>query len=139
MKTKKEKYLQLKHDLLSSCGQCMGFRARGAGPESEQAGAPCSPGLDCHRSCPALGLGGPPAAAREVPAGLTPGQAAGNGPESAGKAPPLHEGAGEKDYIQSVACGRCGQKGGKAVLIPYRHKGRSLWACTGCLPALIHG
>lgn len=29
MTTKRDRYLQLKHDLLSSCGQCMGFRARG--------------------------------------------------------------------------------------------------------------
>jgi hypothetical protein len=25
------------------------------------------------------------------------------------------------------------------VLLPCRHEGSSLWVCTHCLPALIHG
>jgi Fe-S-cluster-containing hydrogenase component 2 len=36
-------------------------------------------------------------------------------------------------------CFRCGQAEDAAVLLPCRSQGRSLWVCTRCLPALIHG
>ena len=36
-------------------------------------------------------------------------------------------------------CFRCGATEQKAVLMPVRTDGRSLWVCTQCLPALIHG
>lgn len=55
MTTKKEKYLQLKHQLLNECGQCLGFRAKGVSPENNTEGGSCSPGISCHLSCPALG------------------------------------------------------------------------------------
>jgi len=41
-------------------------------------------------------------------------------------------------YI-SQACFRCGTTEERGVLIPVRTKGQSLWVCTHCLPALIHG
>ncbi len=41
-------------------------------------------------------------------------------------------------YIEQT-CFRCGSGEQRAVLIPVRTKGQSLWVCTQCLPALIHG
>ncbi len=37
------------------------------------------------------------------------------------------------------ACFRCGAGEEEAVLLPCRSQGQSLWVCTHCLPALIHG
>ena len=36
-------------------------------------------------------------------------------------------------------CFQCGATEGGAILIPCRNEGQSLWVCTRCLPALIHG
>jgi MinD superfamily P-loop ATPase len=36
-------------------------------------------------------------------------------------------------------CFRCDVGEDQAPLLPVRHKGQSLWVCTRCLPALIHG
>ncbi len=44
----------------------------------------------------------------------------------------------ETEYI-SQQCFRCSAGEERVPLIPVRLKGRSLWVCTHCLPALIHG
>lgn len=36
-------------------------------------------------------------------------------------------------------CFRCTTSEELAPLVPFRHQGQSLWVCTRCLPALIHG
>jgi len=36
-------------------------------------------------------------------------------------------------------CFRCSAGEDQVPLLPVRHQGRSLWVCTHCLPALIHG
>ena len=36
-------------------------------------------------------------------------------------------------------CFRCDTGEETVPLLPVRHKGQSLWVCTRCLPALIHG
>ena len=41
-------------------------------------------------------------------------------------------------YIAQT-CFQCGTSEERGVLIPVRTKGASLWVCTHCLPALIHG
>lgn len=41
-------------------------------------------------------------------------------------------------YIPQV-CFRCGRNEDERSLLPCRKQGRSIWVCTGCLPALIHG
>ena len=41
-------------------------------------------------------------------------------------------------YIAQV-CFRCESSEEHAVLLPCRSDGLSLWVCTRCLPALIHG
>jgi hypothetical protein len=41
-------------------------------------------------------------------------------------------------YIRQT-CFRCGAGEERAVLMPCRSQGRSLWVCTRCLPGLIHG
>lgn len=123
MTTKRDRYLQIKHDLLSSCGQCIGFRARGVDLESNQEKPDCSTARDCHKSCPALGMGGAaPVKKAEAPAGMP----------AAGKDRPDQSGP------ETPKCHRCGKSSGAAML-PCRYKGQSLWVCTGCLPALIHG
>ncbi len=43
-----------------------------------------------------------------------------------------------KVYL-AQACFRCGQSEERAVLLPCRKEGESLWVCTRCLPFLIHG
>ncbi|MDY7040922.1 MAG: 4Fe-4S binding protein [Chloroflexota bacterium] len=43
-----------------------------------------------------------------------------------------------KTYIEQT-CHVCGQGEDSRVLIPCRKTGASLWVCTRCLPALIHG
>ncbi|MHB8781163.1 MAG: ATP-binding protein [Candidatus Geothermincolia bacterium] len=47
-----------------------------------------------------------------------------------------HEAAGS--YI-AQKCFRCGTDEDAAPLVPVRHRGKSSWVCTRCLPALIHG
>jgi MinD superfamily P-loop ATPase len=39
----------------------------------------------------------------------------------------------------SQSCFRCGAREEFSVLLPVRTQGKSLWVCTHCLPALIHG
>jgi len=41
--------------------------------------------------------------------------------------------------VMAQRCFRCGATEEDAVLLPCRSAGRSLWICTHCLPALIHG
>lgn len=41
-------------------------------------------------------------------------------------------------YIPQV-CFSCGNTEDNVPLLPCRNKGQSLWVCTKCLPALIHG
>ncbi|HBV97067.1 MAG: ferredoxin [Peptococcaceae bacterium BICA1-7] len=36
-------------------------------------------------------------------------------------------------------CHRCGRNEDEIALLPCRKEGDSLWVCTQCLPALIHG
>jgi MinD superfamily P-loop ATPase len=43
-----------------------------------------------------------------------------------------------KTYIEQT-CHVCRQGEDSRVLIPCRKAGESLWVCTRCLPALIHG
>ena len=41
--------------------------------------------------------------------------------------------------VVAQSCFRCGTSEEDAVILPARHQGQSLWVCTRCLPALIHG
>ena len=41
-------------------------------------------------------------------------------------------------YITQRCC-RCETGEDQSPLVPIRHQGQSLWVCTRCLPALIHG
>lgn len=154
MNSKKERYMQLKHEILGNCGQCMGFRAKGVNLTDNSAKPACAPSVDCHKSCPALGLGGG-AAKRVAQVPVVNQVAGGNIAEKAkvaegraaqgiGVAPGnIAEGAAqqrgqEKSYI-AQSCHRCGKNEDRAVLFPCRALGKSLWVCARCLPALIHG
>jgi hypothetical protein len=119
MTAKRDKYLQWKHELLDSCGQCLGFRAKGIDLAAGGEKPACAPGVECHQSCPALGRGGSAKKAGEAPARPAAGQSA-------------------KAYVVQV-CHRCGKSEDESVLLPCRVGGESRWVCTKCLPALIHG
>ncbi len=61
------------------------------------------------------------------------------------EAVPFNEAAAEekmhrrgKVYL-SQTCSECGASEEQRALLPYRKAGDSLWICTRCLPALIHG
>ena len=41
-------------------------------------------------------------------------------------------------YIAQT-CFHCGADEERVILLPCRNRGQSLWVCTRCLPALIHG
>ncbi|MEW5952794.1 MAG: 4Fe-4S dicluster domain-containing protein [Bacillota bacterium] len=41
-------------------------------------------------------------------------------------------------YIPQI-CHRCGNSEDYAPVLPCRFRGSSIWVCTKCLPALIHG
>lgn len=41
-------------------------------------------------------------------------------------------------YIAQT-CFQCGHSEQERTLLPCRQQGRSVWVCTRCLPALIHG
>ena len=43
-----------------------------------------------------------------------------------------------QQYI-AQRCFRCSTGEDSSPLLPVRYQGRSLWVCTRCLPALIHG
>jgi len=45
----------------------------------------------------------------------------------------------EKRLAPDQVCFRCSASEQDIVLLPARHQGQSLWVCTRCLPALIHG
>jgi MinD superfamily P-loop ATPase len=53
------------------------------------------------------------------------------------KAGALMEECGEVYIVQR--CFHCETGEDQAPLLPVRRKGKSLWVCTRCLPALIHG
>lgn len=61
------------------------------------------------------------------------------------EAAPFDERAAEERAVERAAarilqrCFRCGASEDQGVLLPCRTGGRSLWVCTHCLPALIHG
>ena len=61
------------------------------------------------------------------------------------KAEPFNERAAEEEQekrgVSYLAqnCFRCEVSEEHAVLMPCRTEGQSLWVCTRCLPALIHG
>ena len=61
------------------------------------------------------------------------------------EAAPFNEAAAEEKmhrrgqtYITQT-CSQCGANENDQPLLPYRQAGASLWVCTRCLPALIHG
>ena len=49
-----------------------------------------------------------------------------------------HAQAREERYVAQT-CFRCQASERDTVLLPCRSQGESLWVCTRCLPALIHG
>ena len=62
-----------------------------------------------------------------------------------GEAPAFNEESAEalmqergQVYI-AQRCFHCAAGEDQAPLLPVRHRGQSLWVCTRCLPAIIHG
>lgn len=151
MTSKRDRYLQLKHELLDSCGQCMGFRAKGIDLKNKDANTACTPGKECHKTCPALGMGRTLAAVvslqEQTDANIKPLAKINSGKVEElviQREQPLHIVRDDQKLVEqnkylAQNCHRCGSGEDKAVLIPCRHDGKSLWGCTRCLPALIHG
>ncbi len=59
------------------------------------------------------------------------------------QAPEFDQAAAEEapvagEYIPQ-RCFRCGADENDVPVLPVRHKGKSTWVCTRCLPPLIHG
>jgi len=131
MTTKRDKYLKWKHELFDSCGQCMGFRAKGINLNEVSADNSCRPGKDCHTSCAALGMGKVTVGGGQKPDNHN------NLSFNIGKSNLVNE-EERKSYIEQ-SCFKCNNNEDRVVLLPCRHKGKSLWVCTKCLPGLIHG
>ncbi len=61
------------------------------------------------------------------------------------EAVPFNEAAVEERQSEQApgymvqTCFQCGGTEVESTLLPCRRQGLSLWVCTGCLPALIHG
>lgn len=61
------------------------------------------------------------------------------------EAPAFDEGAAHERMVErgtlyiAQRCFRCETSEKEGVLLPVRTDGKSLWVCTRCLPALIHG
>ena len=134
MTSKRDRYLELKHERLANCGQCIGFRAKGIDLTETKTKPACAPAVDCHKSCPALGLGGGKTALNQSPGGKQPLELVTE--QTLVDQPEEH--VERKSYLTQV-CYRCGGSEEQSVLLPCRYKGQSLWVCARCLPALIHG
>jgi ferredoxin len=46
---------------------------------------------------------------------------------------------GQASTYMAQTCFQCGGSEEECTLLPCRRQGQSLWVCTRCLPALIHG
>jgi MinD superfamily P-loop ATPase len=46
---------------------------------------------------------------------------------------------GRESLYMVQSCFQCGGSEEESTLLPCRRHGQSLWVCTRCLPALIHG
>lgn len=130
MTLKRDRYLELKHERLANCGQCIGFRAKGIDLANTETKPACDPAVDCHKSCPALGLGGGKTALN--------GQRPLDQVTEQTKVVQPTEHAEQRPYLVQE-CHQCGGSEEQSVLLPCRYKGQSLWVCTRCLPTLIHG
>lgn len=49
-----------------------------------------------------------------------------------------HLAKSDGSYV-AQSCFKCGKDENQLPVLPCRSKGQSLWVCTRCLPALIHG
>lgn len=114
---------------MDSCGQCVGFRAKGLTVPTEEEGHVCEPNDSCPKNCPALGL--------DLSAMEQALQVTDSAPE---KVENTTESEGVNNPVTAtVNCHRCQRTDNDAALISCRIKGESLWVCTKCLPTLIHG
>ena len=119
--------VRIDEELCNGCGACVIPCAEGAielldGKARVKDEALCDGAGFCIPVCPTGALG---IEEREVP------------DFDEERADALMKGA-DRPYI-TQRCFRCDAGEDVAPLIPVRHQGKSLWVCTRCLPALIHG
>lgn len=121
---------------MDSCGQCVGFRAKGLELPAVGEGHVCTPNDACPKHCPGFQIDfdkiSEEIAARH---------------ENTVSAEPVEKNVDESKIIkeeveqnpETHSCVKCGRTEYNGVLLPCRTNGNNSWICTKCLPSLIHG
>ncbi|MCL5289471.1 MAG: hypothetical protein ACOY35_12275 [Bacillota bacterium] len=125
--TGKNKWMKWRRELMDSCGQCVGFRAKGLELPEAGEGHVCQPNDACPKHCPGFQID-----FDEIARELAP------------ELPVVQEKETEPAQIETktepqVQCTKCGRPENDGFLLTVRHKGGNHWICTKCLPGLIHG
>ncbi|AEG60742.1 hypothetical protein [Desulforamulus ruminis] len=126
----KDNWMKWRRELMDSCGQCVGFRAKGLELPAAGEGHVCTPNEACPKHCPGFQMNFDEIAEELAAVGKRE-------PASVVKEEvPAKE--VQEDLI-AACCSHCGRSENDGFLIRCKHKGETRWVCTKCLPSLIHG
>lgn len=129
----RDNWMKWRRELMDSCGQCVGFRAKGLELPAAGEGHACKPNEACPKHCPGFQIN-----FDEIAEELTTVERR----VQANANTITNEDETVKDEMladSQISCGMCGRSENDGFLIPCRHKGNNQWVCTKCLPGLIHG
>lgn len=129
--TRKDNWMKWRRELMDSCGQCVGFRAKGLALPTVEEGHVCKPNDACPRHCPGFQID-----FDEIAAEIAVPREEVNIPAAVPMVMEVPETTPEEATVSCVKCGRSENNG---VLLPCRTNGKNQWICTKCLPSLIHG